>query len=322
MAKVLVTGGAGFIGSRVVAKLVRDGHEVTVADNLSKGQAKNIDLDKVELVRIDLCDAAATAGVLADFEYCFHFAAKIGGIGYFHKYPAEIIRDNTLMFSNLLDSARKSKSFRKMVYLSSSMVFERTSSFPSKEEDIFTSPPPITHYGFSKLIGEYYCTAFKEQYGMKYTIFRPFNAYGPGEVPENEVGIAHVIPDLIKKVHYDKQYPLELLGDGSQVRAYTYVEDLADAIGTLAFDKRTDNNDFNVANPHAYTVMELAQKIWKMCGDGRPLKTKHLPVFKDDVKKRVPSTRKIEALGWKAKVEMEEGLEKTFAWIKANRGKE
>lgn len=322
MAKVLVTGGAGFIGSRVVAKLVRDRHEVTVADNLSKGQVKNIDLDKVELARIDLCDATTTANVLDGFEYCFHFAAKIGGIGYFHKYPAEIIRDNTLMFSNLLDSARKSKSFRKMIYLSSSMVFERTSSFPSKEEDIFTSPPPITHYGFSKLIGEYYCTAFKEQYGMKYTIFRPFNAYGPGEVPENEVGIAHVIPDVIKKVYYDKQYPLELLGDGSQVRAYTYVEDLADAIGTLAFDKRTDNNDFNVANARPYTVMELAQKIWKMCGDGRPLKTKHLPVFRDDVKKRVPSTKKIEALGWKAKVEMEEGLEKTFAWIKANRGKE
>ncbi|MDD5096258.1 MAG: NAD-dependent epimerase/dehydratase family protein [Candidatus ainarchaeum sp.] len=322
MAKVLVTGGAGFIGSRVVAKLVLDGHDVTVADNLSKGQVKNIDLGKVELARIDLCDAAATADLLADFEYCFHFAAKIGGIGYFHKYPAEIIRDNTLMFSNLLDSARKSKGFKKMIYLSSSMVFERTNSFPSKEEDIFTSPPPITHYGFSKLIGEYYCTAFMEQYGMKYTIFRPFNAYGPGEVPENEVGIAHVIPDLIKKIYYDKQYPLELLGDGSQVRAYTYVEDLADAIGTLAFDARTDNNDYNVANPRAYTVMELAERIWKMCGDGRPLQTKHLPVFKDDVKKRVPSTDKIEALGWKAKVEMEDGLEKTFAWIKANRGSE
>lgn len=320
MAKAIVTGGAGFIGSRVVAKLVRDGHDVTVVDNLSKGQVKNIDLDKVELVKIDLCDVEATRDVLEEFEYCFHFAAKIGGIGYFHKYPAEIIRDNTLMFSNLLDSARKSKSFKKMVYLSSSMVFERTEKFPSEEGDIFTSPPPITHYGFSKLIGEYYCTAFKEQYGMKYTIFRPFNAYGPGEVPENEVGIAHVIPDLIKKVYYDKQYPLELLGDGSQVRAYTYVEDLADAIGSLAFDSRTDNNDYNVANPKAYTVMELAQKIWKMCGDRRPLKTKHLPVFKDDVKKRVPNTKKLEALGWRAKVEIEEGLVKTFDWIKKNRG--
>lgn len=319
MAKAIVTGGAGFIGSRLVAKLLRDGHEVTVADNLSKGQIKNIDLDKVELMKIDLCDMEATKDLLDEFEYCFHFAAKIGGIGYFHKYPAEIIRDNTLMFSNLLDSARKSKSFKKMIYLSSSMVFERTEKFPSEEGDIFTSPPPITHYGFSKLIGEYYCTAFKEQYGMKYTIFRPFNAYGPGEVPENEVGIAHVIPDLIKKVYYDKQYPLELLGDGSQVRAYTYVEDLADAIGSLAFDARTDNNDYNVANPRAYTVMELAEKIWKMCGDGRTLQTKHLPVFKDDVKKRVPSTEKIEALGWNAQVEMDEGLVKTFEWIKKNR---
>src|SRR3989338_10620215 len=109
------------------------------------------------------------------------------------------------MHSNLLDEARRSEAFKKMIYISSSMVFERTEKFPSREEDIFTSPPPITHYGFSKLIGEFYSTAYKEQYGMKYTIYRPFNAYGPGEVPENEPGIAHVIPDLIKKVRFDGQ---------------------------------------------------------------------------------------------------------------------
>lgn len=316
MAKVVVTGGAGFIGSRVVNNLLKDGHEVTVIDNLSKGDIKNIDVNKVKLVNVDLCDEAKTKDSLKDAEYCFHFAAKIGGIGYFHKYPAEIIRDNTLMLSNILDAMRASKSMKKIVYISSSMVFERTEHFPSKEEDIFTSPPPITHYGFSKLIGEYYCRAYNEQYGLKYSIFRPFNAYGPGEVPENEVGIAHVIPDLIKKVYMDKQYPVEILGDGKQIRAYTYVEDLGEAVAKLTFDKRTDNNDYNVANPNAYTVMELLERIWKMCGPkGKPLKVKHLPSFKDDVLKRIPDTDKIHALGWKAKVDMDSGLKKTFDWI-------
>ena len=315
MAKVLVTGGAGFIGSRIVEQLQKD-HDVTVVDNLSKGDIKNLDLKKIEFKQVDLCDSKQTASLLEDQEYCFHFAAKIGGIGYFHKYPAEILRDNTLMLSNILDSARNSKSFKKIVYISSSMVFERATTFPSKENDVNTSPPPISHYGFSKLVGEYYCRAFNEQYGLKYTSFRPFNAYGPGEVPENEVGIAHVIPDLIKKVHFNKQYPVEILGDGQQVRAYTYVTDLADAIAHLPFDPRTDNNDFNVANPKAYSVMELLEKIWHMFGQKKELKVKHMPAFKDDVKKRIPFTKKIESLGWKPKVELDEGLQKTFDWIK------
>ena len=114
MAKVVVTGGAGFIGHNIVNKLLEDGHEVLVVDNLSKGDIKNLDTNKIQLKQVDLCDASQTKGILDDYEYCFHFAAKIGGIGYFHKYPAEILRDNTLMLSHLLDAARDSKSFKKM----------------------------------------------------------------------------------------------------------------------------------------------------------------------------------------------------------------
>ncbi|MBI5223429.1 NAD-dependent epimerase/dehydratase family protein [Candidatus Micrarchaeota archaeon] len=318
MSNVLVTGGAGFIGSNVVRQLVEAGHDVTVADNLSKGEITNLDFKKVKFKQVDLCDAKAVAGLLTDVEYCFHFAARIGGIGYFHKYPAEILRDNTLMYSNLLDEARKARAFEKMIYISSSMVFERTEKFPSREEDIFTAPPPISHYGFSKLVGEYYSTAFHDQYGMKYTTFRPFNAYGPGEVPHNEPGMAHVIPDLIKKVYYDKQDPVEIFGAGTQVRAYTYVTDLANAVATLSFDKRTDNNDYNVAHPDALSVMDLLERIWKMCGpSGKPLRTKSVKAYKDDVQKRIPSVDKVLALGWKPKVSIDQGLTNTFEWIKA-----
>jgi nucleoside-diphosphate-sugar epimerase len=223
------------------------------------------------------------------------------------------------MLSNLLDEGRRAD-LKKMVYISSSMVFERTKKFPSKEEDIFTSPPPITHYGFSKLIGEYYCTAYKEQYGMKYAIFRPFNAFGPGEVPENEVGIAHVIPDLIKKIYFDKQYPIQILGKGNQVRAYTYVTDIGEAVAQLGMDGRTDNNDYNVANPEALTVLDLLGRIWALEQHEKPLKVKKLPSFRDDVQRRIPSAEKIMALGWKPKVTLDEGLRRTYEWIKTRPG--
>ena len=316
MPKVLVTGGAGFIGSHVVAELLKMGHDVRVVDDLSKGQVKNIDVNKVEFIQADLTDATQARKVMEGIAYCFHFAAKIGGIGYFHKYPVESLRDNTLMVINLLEAARSQQGFKKVIYISSSMVFERVTSFPSKEDDIFSNPPPITHYGFSKLTGEYLCTAYHKQYGLKYAIFRPFNAYGIGEMPESEVGLAHVIPDLIKKMFIDMQYPVEILGDGEQVRAYTYVTDIAEAIANFGLDNRSDSESFNIANPKTYTVKELAQRIWEIGGEKRELKFKHLPAIEDDVRKRIPDITKItEIFNWKPKVDLEKGLIRTIKWI-------
>lgn len=316
MPKILVTGGAGFIGNHVVAELLRMGHDVRVADDLSKGQIKNIDLNEVEFIQSDLTDVTQAHRAMEGMGYCFHFAAKIGGIGYFHKHPVESLRDNTLMMINLSEAARSQQEFKRFIYISSSMVFERAMSFPSKEEDVFSNPPPITHYGFAKLAGEYFCTAYHNQYGLKYAIFRPFNAYGPGEMPEGEVGLAHVIPDLIKKMFIDRQYPVEILGDGEQVRAYTYVTDLAEAIANFGLDGRSDSESFNIANPKTYTVKEVAQKIWEIGGEKRELKFKHLPTFKDDVLKRIPDITKItKVFNWNPKVNLEEGLSRTIKQI-------
>lgn len=319
MANVLVTGGAGFIGSRVVKKLLEDGHHVTVVDNLSKkGDFHEEFKSRIIFKKIDLCNREAVRGLLDNQEYCFHFAALIGGIGYFNKIPADILRDNFIMHANLLEEARTSKKFKKFIYMSSSMVFERTEKFPSKEEDIFTSPPPVTHYGMSKLVGEYLCRSYFDQYGIKFTIFRPFNAYGPGEIPEQEVGIAHVIPDLIRKVCFDRQYPVEILGQGDQVRSYTYVDDIAEAVATLSFDERTDNDSFNVANPDPYTVIEILERIWELAEMGKELRIKHLPAIKHDVLKRIPDTEKISRLGWEPKISLNAGLKITYDWILNN----
>jgi nucleoside-diphosphate-sugar epimerase len=310
---VLVTGGAGFIGSRVVAQLIKMGANVRVVDDLSKGEAANLkqDIEEIEFIKGDLLDIETARKCLSGVEVCFHFAAKIGGIGFFHKYPATSIRDNTLMNLNLWDGARNTGT--KMVCVSSSMVFERASVFPTPETAVQSSPPPLTGYGFSKLISEYICQTYHEEFSVPYVIVRPFNAYGPGENPGDWVGYAHVIPDLVTKT-MSGQYPLEILGDGKQVRSYTYVGDVADGIVFAA--AHVENDDFNIGNGVETRVTELAELIWRLCGRKEPFKLKHLPAFKYDVQKRVPDVSKIRKLGWEPKVSLEQGLKITIEWLR------
>jgi len=311
---VLVTGGAGFIGHRLVAKLLKLGANVTVVDDLSKGNKRNIELylNQIRFLQADLLNEAVAKDRLKDHKVCFHLAAKIGGIGYFHKTPATSLRDNSMMNFNLWDAALGTDI--KMVCLSSSMVFERTNAFPTPESAIETSPPPMSGYGFSKLVAEYIARTYHEEFGVKYVIVRPFNAYGPGEIPGEYVGYAHVIPDLIKKT-LTGQYPLEILGSGKQTRSYTYVDDVADAM--LYVTERTENDDFNIGTGVETTVAELAERIWKLCGREEPLKFKHTPSMKYDIQRRVPDISKIVSLGWRPKISLDEGLKQTVEWARS-----
>jgi len=211
---VLVTGGCGFIGSEVVRQLLAKGYRVRIADDLSKPSSRPP--AGAEFVRVDLTDPARARPVFDGVRICVNLAAKIGGIGYFHRYPATILSENAKIYSTTFEAAAASP-VERMVFVSSSMVYEAADRFPSREEDILAIPPPFTAYGFSKLMGEWYCRAFADQHGLRYTIIRPFNAYGPGEEAGEQVGESHVIPDLIKKM-LGGQYPVELLGDGKQTR--------------------------------------------------------------------------------------------------------
>src|SRR5208283_247653 len=268
--RVLVTGGAGFIGHRVVRKLVDQGANVTVVDNLSKGALKNLEelMGRIEFKNDDLLQIKVAKRFLEDTEICFHLAAKIGGIGYFHKTPAQSLRDNSMMNLNLWDAATRTGTM--MVCLSSSMVFERANVFPTPESALQDSPPPVSGYGFSKLVAEYIARTYHEEFGVKYLIFRPFNAYGPGEMTGEYVGYAHVIPDLIKKT-LSGQYPLEILGSGDQTRNYTYVDDVAEAI--MYITERRENDDFNIGTGEETSVKELARWIWRLCGRKEPFAT-------------------------------------------------
>lgn len=311
--KVLVTGGAGFIGSRVATQLVNLGARVRVVDDLSKGEASNLAgvIDKIEFIQGDLLDIKMARQCLKDIEVCFHFAAKIGGIGFFHKYPATSIRDNTLMNLNLWDAARDTGI--RMVCVSSSMVFERTNTFPTPETAVESSPPPLTGYGFSKLITEYISQTYYDEFSVPYVIVRPFNAYGPRENPGDWVGYSHVIPDLVDKI-LGGQYPLEILGSGKQIRSYTYVDDVADGIIFAA--THAENDDLNIGVDVETSIAELAEMIWKLCGRKELIKFQHLPAFKYDVQKRVPDISKIKKLGWTPKTSLERGLKITIEWLR------
>jgi nucleoside-diphosphate-sugar epimerase len=307
---ILVTGGCGFIGTEVVHQLVARGYQVRVADNLSKPYSRVP--AGVEFVQADLAHDGTAEPVFAGVRACINLAARIGGIGYFHRYPSTILAENNKIYSNTFAAAVAQKIDR-MVFMSSSMVYESAERFPSKEEDVARLPPPHTAYGFSKLIGEWYCRAFWEQHQLPYTIIRPFNAFGPEEQAGDQVGEAHVIPDLVKKVR-DGQYPVELLGDGRQTRCFTHVRDIARGVIVAMESERAVNQDFNLSRPEEITMYQLAERIFALVHPGRPFKASFVPGFPSDIRRRIPDTTKArELLGWQAETSLDDGLREVLA---------
>jgi UDP-glucose 4-epimerase len=315
MNRVLVTGGAGTIGAAVVRRLLSDPqYEVRVSDQREAPQWMR---EGCEIHTGDLRELEQARRAMKGCTHTIHLAAIVGGIANFHRLPHTLTEVNNALYNAIVRAALEGETER-FTYVSSSMVFERATEFPTSEAHLPDCPTPQSAYGFSKLTGEVYCRAAHEEHGLPYTICRPFNAYGPGEVPDAEPGIAHAVPDLIKKV-LSGQRPLQIFGSGEQTRTLTHVDDIADGIVTAMGSPRGLNEDFNISAARELTVAEIARIVWDACGeDPTEFALEHLQSFTVDVPRRWPSVEKAkQLLGWEAKIDVEAGIAATVAWLRA-----
>ncbi len=331
--KVLVTGAAGFICGYLVEELLGAGHEVIGLDNFSKyGRvAKSYDSHpRYRFVEGDAKDRALLTELAADVDQVVAAAAMIGGISYFHEFAFDLLAENERILASTFEAAidsHRAGRLQRIVVLSSSMVFESTTQFPTPEGAERTSPPPISTYGFQKLASEYFAHGAWEQYHLPYTLLRPFNCVGIGErraVRDTDVmsgnvklALSHVVPDLVLKT-LKGQDPLHILGEGNQVRHYTYGGDLARGIRIAMESDAAINEDFNLSTAASTTVLELARTIWdKVHGGERPFRYVSDPPFEHDVQLRVPDVRKArEVLGFEATTTLSEMLDEVIPWIR------
>jgi UDP-glucose 4-epimerase len=329
--KILVTGSAGFINGYVVQELLNADYRVVGLDNYSKYGRVEKSYDshpRYQFVEGNAKDKELLNDLL---EGCDHFvasAAMIGGISYFHEFAYDLLAENERITAAAFDAAiraHKHGTLKKITVVSSSMVFENTKEFPTPEGAQRRCPPPSSTYGFQKLATEYFAQGAWEQYKLPYTIARPFNCVGVGEkralmdrdIMSGNVKLAmsHVVPDLVQKV-LKGQDPLHILGNGSQVRHYTYGGDLAKGIRLCIEHPKATNDDFNLSTPTRTTALELAEVIWKKIRPNKPFRYVSDPPFEYDVQERSPVVTKAkDVLGFEATTTLDQILDEVIPWI-------
>jgi len=330
--RVLVTGAAGFINGYLIPELLDAGHSVVGVDDFSKYGPVTRSYDGHPgylFVRGDAKDEELLTELAQDCDQVVAAAAMIGGISYFHRYAFDLLAENERILASTFRAAieaHRRGTLDRIVVVSSSMVYESTTVFPTPEGAQLTSPPPTSTYGFQKLASEYFARGGWEQYRLPYTIVRPFNCVGIGErralgdsvVMSGNVKLAlsHVVPDLVLKV-LKGQDPLHILGDGRQVRHYTYGGDLARGIRLAMTSSRSVNEDFNLSTARSTTVLELAETIWRKVNGDAPFRYVSDPPFEHDVQRRVPDVRKAcEVLGFEATTGLDDMLDEVIPWIR------
>jgi nucleoside-diphosphate-sugar epimerase len=255
-------------------------------------------------------------------DYVIHGAARLYGVAGFNKDVYGLFSNDIKCLLNVLDN---SKSVKKFVYFSSSMVYESSEKVPFTEELTDEIHPPKSSYGLTKYFGEKAVKFFNQQFGVTYTIWRPFNVVSPLESHEREGG--HVFVDFYKRIFIDKLSKIEIYGTGKQVRCFTWVEDVVSAMGDFLTDERTDNQIFNIGSSEPKSMIELEEIMLEIGKEKNILPKNYNPeiitgekFFGVDIQLRVPSTEKInKILGWECKTNFKSCFEKFIEHKNANK---
>ena len=305
--RVLVTGGAGFVGSNLVRRLMQEGARVTVLDDLFTGRRENLPDDGIEFVEGSVCDPPTVEHLVALADVVFHCAAR--NIVASTRSPRDDFETNIGGTLNLLLAARATGNVRRIVYTSSTSVYGNPRYLPINEDDHLSL---LTPYAVSKLSGEHYCTAFFESYGMPTTAVRYSNIFGPGQDPDNPYcGVVAKFADAL----FDGRPPM-IHGDGNQTRDFTYIDDAVEATLLAATSDRALGEVFNVGTGMETRVNELAAILIRLIGAKvTPQHTNRRDV--DNIRRRVVNIEKTRrALRWVPEVTLEEGLRRTVEWQK------
>jgi UDP-glucose 4-epimerase len=303
----LVTGGAGFIGSHIVERLVGMGESVRVLDNFSSGGLENLRnlMDKIDLVFGDLLDQAVVQKAMEGVDVVFHEAA-LRSVPFSVENPALVNRVNVEGTVNVLIAARDA-GVRRVVYASSSSAYGNTKVLPKSEQQL---PSPVSPYAVSKLTGEYYSKVFTELYGLETVSLRYFNVFGPRQDPTSQY--ASVIPRFIRWAN--RGDPLEVHGDGLQSRDFTYIDNVVSANLLAAHSLEGIGGVFNVGQGKAYTLLDLVELLQEILG--RELHLLHTADRPGDVRHTLADISQTKlCLGYQPQVSFEEGLARTAKYF-------
>lgn len=316
--RTLVTGGAGYIGSHLVDRLVHLGHEVTVIDDLSTGNLANIAAvcDDVRFVEASILDADITDTLVAGADTVFHLAAAVG-VGHIIEQPLRSLVINTKGAENVIAACVKHD--RKLLLASTSEIYGKTAKMPmSEDDDRVLGSTTIARWGYStaKAIDEHLALAHAE-HGLRMSIVRYFNSYGPRLDPR---GYGSVVASLMRQAIANE--PLTVHGDGSQTRCFTYVDDTVEGTLRAALDLRGEGKIFNVGNDHETSIMDLATTIIAMTGSSSAVQ--HVSYEQrfgkgfEDTKRRIPDVQRARTLlEFDAGVSLRDGLQRTLTWWRA-----
>ena len=305
---ILITGGAGFIGSWLCEYLLNEGASVVSVDNLSTGSWNNIRHLKNNINFMHITKDVESKDIISDlelmgFDYIFHFASLASPID-FPFFPIKILDCNTIGTRNMLDLARRGDSV--FVFASSSEVYGDPEITPVSE-NYWGNCNPVgvrSCYDQGKRTGEAYCKAFQKKYGVDTRICRIFNTYGE-RMPKD----GRVMPTFIDCAL--KNEPITIFGNGEQTRCFLYVDDLINGIITILSNPRTSGIPVNIGSVNEITINKLAEKIIEITDSTSEVIYKDLP--SDDPKQRKPDVSRIEKLGWQAFVDLDDGIRRVIS---------